>query len=623
MAGPGKAGSFHRSSLELFIKPDPVDLVCLGHPGGPNRCFLGMHIQNRAQQYFYGTMLAAVVFGVLMYFTLPACVVALNDDFGYLRSVVQTLQHGRPWTDDWLEPWAASLSVFSASLYLLTGRFYFATYGLLAVLSAVSFYAFCRLYRERGFSAKIAVLVAGLVFTSPTILWKEIEYTGMALHLPCLLLVIYFAEKKHWGLFLVVWMVAIANRQSALAWLTIPALELCLLGLVKPGRSWRAWWPLLLVTLAGVLWFGLLSLGMNRTHAQVLITSQSLAHINWPQARLTMMVGTVVFLIAVGIGNLLFCFAGRIARPRWKWYWLQILISLAGVKLLSVNQAAFISFEHPGYDYGVYSSVYIKIVLGLALAGWLRPGISIDLRKAVYAFSGLGLVSLRSGLWDYYLIDAAILGLLCPRGPAIPVEGDGAQAPYVRWIAPGVVGLSLLAAGYFQAQIIYRLKLLFIDHPAAICRVTEESLRHGRLRVDEIGHTNIGYMGWHLQPHYIVREGKQDAGLVGFTRYLKSGSVGLSVSPMRRSSSLAEADNRPDSANPGHIGTGVYPTAWIYFQRYTLNRLQPEPTGPVVADDFVPCPFPLTNAEWSDLIGQRGLWAPGGMPASARPRQSQ
>jgi len=74
----------------------------------------------------------------------------LNDDFGYLRSVVSTLQRGRLWTDDWLEPWAAGLSLLSALLFKATDSFYFATYGLLALLAAGAFFAAGRLLLARN-----------------------------------------------------------------------------------------------------------------------------------------------------------------------------------------------------------------------------------------------------------------------------------------------------------------------------------------------------------------------------------------------------------------------------------------------------------------------------------------
>ncbi len=75
-------------------------------------------------------MAAAAVYGAFVYLMLPAEVTTLGDDFGYYKSIVETIQHGRPWTDSWLEPWAASLSILSALAFKLTGSFHAATYGL-------------------------------------------------------------------------------------------------------------------------------------------------------------------------------------------------------------------------------------------------------------------------------------------------------------------------------------------------------------------------------------------------------------------------------------------------------------------------------------------------------------
>lgn len=533
---------------------------------------------------------------------------ALNDDFGYLRSVVLTLQHGRPWTDHWLEPWAASLSSLSAGLWLVTGRFHLATYGLLAALAGVSFFALGQLWRGRGFSVRLAVLPALLLLTFPALFWKEIEYTGVALHVPCLLLALLCAEQRRWGAFLIVWLVALANRQSAIAWLAIPALEFLMTFRTAPESPPRSWRPVLAVAVGGVLWFGLLSLVMNQTHAQTLITSHSFDHINWPRYRLTLAVGAGVFLLATGLGNFLLLLRGRFERPRWPWYWLQILVAAAGIKLLAIDLRSLVSFEHPGYDFGPVSAAGLKLLLGMAVVGWLRPGIALDFRKALYALAGLGLVALRSDLWDYYLVEVAILGLLCPRPADVPAGPGPLPSPAGPPIVRELALLAVLAGLCLQGQVLYRLKLQFIDHAAALCRVTEESVRSGRLQVSEIGHTNIGYMGWHLHPHFISHEGKLDANLVGFIRYLAPASVGLSVFPLARTEAAAEAHGRPNPADPAHLGTGVYPMAWVFHQRYTLSRTQPAPLPPIVAEDFRPWPFPLTDAEWSDLIARRGLW---------------
>src|SRR5690349_17121143 len=114
------------------------------------------------------------LFGLLIYLILPSQVVVLNDDFGYLRSVLETVQHGRPWTDDWLEPWSASLSVLSALIFKITGSFYAATCGLQAVFAGAAFGGIYTLLRDRGLSQSTAIVAGGVVLLCPTLLWKSL-----------------------------------------------------------------------------------------------------------------------------------------------------------------------------------------------------------------------------------------------------------------------------------------------------------------------------------------------------------------------------------------------------------------------------------------------------------------
>lgn len=96
------------------------------------------------------TAVVALGFGALVYLLLPAEVTTVGDDFGYYRSIIETLQHHRPWTDAWLEPWAASLSTIAAIVFQLTGSFHLATYGLQAVLAALACGILCRLLQQRA-----------------------------------------------------------------------------------------------------------------------------------------------------------------------------------------------------------------------------------------------------------------------------------------------------------------------------------------------------------------------------------------------------------------------------------------------------------------------------------------
>src|SRR6188768_1716922 len=133
----------------------------------------------------------------------PPGVVLLNDDFGYLRSVLQTAARGRPWTDDWLEPWAASLSSISALIFRTSGSFRLATQGLQCVLWGVFVAAVFRLLHRRH-SSWHAVLLSFAICYTPTLFWKGIEFTSLVLYLPCLAIATGAALRNQWSLFAIV-----------------------------------------------------------------------------------------------------------------------------------------------------------------------------------------------------------------------------------------------------------------------------------------------------------------------------------------------------------------------------------------------------------------------------------
>jgi len=86
--------------------------------------------------------------------------------------------------------------LLAASLYRITGNFPCATQGLLALLAAVSFWTSGSLLKARGYSPRSAAALSALLLTFPTLLWKSVKITSVALYLPCLLLAIKAAEEK-------------------------------------------------------------------------------------------------------------------------------------------------------------------------------------------------------------------------------------------------------------------------------------------------------------------------------------------------------------------------------------------------------------------------------------------
>jgi hypothetical protein len=114
----------------------------------------------------------AIATALILWRSFPPTPIVFNDDFGYLRSIAETLKHGRPWTDDWLGPWAASLSTLSALIFKLTGNFRVATYGLDAALTATMVVFGVKMLRHRGVSVLAATMWVLVFLSFPTCLWK-------------------------------------------------------------------------------------------------------------------------------------------------------------------------------------------------------------------------------------------------------------------------------------------------------------------------------------------------------------------------------------------------------------------------------------------------------------------
>ncbi|MBE2216359.1 MAG: hypothetical protein IAE82_20970 [Opitutaceae bacterium] len=129
----------------------------------------------------------AAAWAGVVFMLLPDTIIPYDDDVGYLRSVVHTLQHGRPWTDDWLEPWAASLSAVTAALIRLTGSFSVEVESVLVVCAGLSVVLGVMLSMRRGVSWPGAVLSALVLLSFPTVLWKQTQFTSLAIYLPAML----------------------------------------------------------------------------------------------------------------------------------------------------------------------------------------------------------------------------------------------------------------------------------------------------------------------------------------------------------------------------------------------------------------------------------------------------
>lgn len=531
---------------------------------------------------------AAAAYGLAIYAALPAGVVACNDDFGYLKSVVQTLQHGRPWTDDWLEPWSASLSVLAAGLYLLLGHFPLAVHGLLAGLAAVSFLGAATLFHARGLRPPATLAAAAGLLTFPVLLWKTLEFTGVALYLPCLLWALWAAERKRWLLFGIAWAIAVASRQSAVAWLALPAVDLARHAIWRspPGvPGWRG--PAVVLAFAAP-WLALLAGGMNPSHAQVVRTGAILWRANTADGLAAVAAGLAVFALSAGIGAWAIGLGDSGRLRTWSRALLlpgaTLAVAVAAVDFRALLHWDVVSFGDPaGFFYG-------KLILAAAAAGWVLVRIRLDPGPAVLAFASLVLLGVRGDRYDYYFADIALAAFFCLRAPAgappVP-EPAPARVAHAAW-ARVVVGLGLLAAGSFHARFGHGLKLT-LDRAWALCSLYEHALRAGKIQPGELRDAPFGYLGWHLHPLAAASGGDNFRRFAGLGR--RAPTVVWEIAPP--SPSLTPAGTLADETHRlGSVGR----------HRFILRRIAPAEAGDALVLGPRHVPFPLDAAEWTQLI---------------------
>lgn len=254
----------------------------------------------------------AFLAALLTWAIFPRGIMPLNDGFGYLRSILLTFQHGRPWTDDWLEPWAAGFSTLGAIVLWTTHSMYVATYIVSALLAGIAAWFIAEILADRGVSPLLAGLGGLVMMPFPTILWKIVEVNCFSLYLVCLLAAIRLSAKGQWGAFLFFWALALCTRQTAVAWGVIPATAGIAALAHRSGKPWALAKPWLLV-LAGGAWFFLVKAMMNKTHAQAVITDHIWDDWSWAAVPRSGGAGLGVCLAGLGLGNVAI---GRLAVLR-------------------------------------------------------------------------------------------------------------------------------------------------------------------------------------------------------------------------------------------------------------------------------------------------------------------
>jgi len=515
----------------------------------------------------------------------PRFLFVFNDDFGYLRSVVRTIQLGRPWTDDWLEPWSATLSLAGWALYSLTHHFILSLRLLQLGSLLASGWALQRLFR-RLLPPWRALGAATLLLMIPTVLCKFTELGGMMLYIPCLLWGLHFALGGRWGAFTLCVILATGCRQGAIAWLALPGIQALLHARQRDFARVR---DCLIPVTAGLGSYVLLSRFMNHSHAQVVMTGDM-----WRNLSLQRFTGNLMGclpLLPLGPG-LALLLAGTLSGDRSPG-WPRTRKGVAGcfLALLALAACAYavsakglIGFEHPLYQ---EQSLLWLCCLGLttALGLWSIQRHIPSLPLLAGAGATLALVCLRGAVYDYYCIDfvaftmAAWLGA---RKTTLAPESAPLRKALLA-IRLALIGGMLLLAGLSLARLQRHL-----NEMATRVYIAETSLRKGAISPDELSVAPFGLQGWHLYPHFIKHEGAQGDYIANFQKYLRPGALELQE--------LGAA--RPGDPQVIDVRLGpLYPT-----RHYRLERRLPRPAAPWPLDLRTTEPFPLSETEWDALL---------------------
>jgi len=541
----------------------------------------------------------AVFVALAFWYSFPRSPTVFNDDFGYYRSIAATIQHGWPWTDDWLGPWAASLSVISALIFEATGNFRMATYGLVSACAGVIVFLSMKLLRHREVPLLLAAIWALIFLSSPSILRKLVEFGAVPLYLGCLLGALWSAERKNWTLFGICWFIAFANRQSALLWLALPAGMAIESSIAKPKEWLRMLAKIAGIGAAGGFIYLALSRGMNKTHgqswqnlsiAELLSVSSFLHHFT---------VSMGLFVASAGLGAFVLRTSGtrRIARRTWKSWTLSLFGSISVAALWALDAGQYVSTERILLT-GSPGATFLMSLGILAVVGWLWAAPMIHFRYLACGLAMSVLMGIVPEVWDYYLIDIFVFGIFSvalPRSDELQSRGRLAQA-----LGYGAATVLLANCSFFVTS-----AKRILDSSYAKVWLCERALRAQLIEITDITAAPFGFRGWHLHPYFIANDAIEGRSIAYFRLYVREDATWCRASnPENPLPTVANGGLREDEAV---VVSYVFPAGWTKAERYTLFRTKKE-SAPLVTmdlDKFVLEPFPLNNKEWREYLGYR------------------
>jgi len=490
----------------------------------------------------------AILSGVILWL-IPKHVIVRGDDFGYVESLLATLQNGNWTSSEWLGPFNLPLPFLGAAVYSLGENFWMASLGVTAVISGLNFFLLARWLSLCGWPSGRCHAAALAVALSPVWLNKSLEYTcippGLALILGALML----WQTKRIGLFFAVVWVALANRQSAVCLLVFP-----LVSLVREWTADRKCSPRIMTGfLLSMVFVGFLLWVVPRTYAREVWSVQR-------PASLQSFLGNVLLGLFICAGSAAAWLALRgenmkdILKENLKRPIFSILAMGFGVWLMFA-ETAFLNCETPGLASFSPIILTVAVVAGAWLYPWHRP---FSLEMAAFVAGYVLLVSWRGQWWDYYLLEPLLVTSLVSRSIA------GLKANRHPGFAVMAVVMGLLYGGYLSKMLLESEARVF---------VFETEMRAGRLKIADLSDAPFGYLGWKLF-HYAQIRGDLHPKLSDFLRYVEI--------------------------------TRFVPANGQYAVWHRIDHRSIHPSGEKweLPPDYRDRRFPLSNDEWSEEVSR-------------------
>jgi hypothetical protein len=541
-----------------------------------------------------------------------------SDDFGYLRSVIGTLERGRPFVYDWLEPFGAAFSGACALLYRASGHFLWSTWGFQAVCVLVLYPLLHRLVSRRMAEGPAALTALSLA-TFPIFFAKAADFHAGICTLDLFLAALILAESGRWPWFFLAAFLAFANRQNHLSLMLLPAWA----AWMQWRRTRKAPWPLLAGLGAFIAAAGLLAMGMNRSYASLNAGFLHAAPRDLAgRALLSLAAGTYLVLGCLSLSALLT--GGR--KPDLRRWALPFAASLGLLALRPFWHDSLIRTDTPLFGLLAWPQVNRLLPWLLLPSLWLLDFRLLRPSPHVILAAGYILIaSLRGIWWDYYFLELSVLCLsialagvtgTVPTAPLPPVGGPAGSTdedagarfhfppPRIAFTRPARAFLYLLLAGNLGYAYLLKVQT---DKQALAVRIMERLEREGRVTEDAMTGATFGYLGWKLFDWFTAHEGRKFGDLADFMGYVRRDRVVIETGvPWRKGFKSA----LPATAVPMDSGTCRVGFATVAYRVADLHGPAagiPIMGRPMTLDTarFRPPKYPLDDAEWRVFLEDR------------------